>query len=320
MFNNIIKSASRFLLSLLLIIWLGPQESLFAQAEPAAEEATTETVDTSEVTSEEAVEEEEAEPEKISARLGLTTTQFPGDTIKLQALLRAKIDNIWQTLGDEKIEFFVIGDEDETKLGEAITGLKGEATIFTNVKNIPLNSEGYLSFAVRYAGNEQIDESEGDAMIRKAVLTITPEKGDSSYTIHVKAFVPSAEGEMPILEAPVIVTVKRMVGNLMVGEGDTDENGEASIDLPLDLPGDDVGNLQITAMIEDFEEYGNIAATTVQAWGKPVSFKPAEIPKNLWSPNPPIWMVLAFLILMTAVWGHYAVIIYKLNRIKKAGK
>jgi hypothetical protein len=317
MFYNIIKFGSRPLFAFLLVLWLAPGNSLFAQQEPAGEETSTEEVDTSGVETEEAAEEEE--PEKLGSRLGLTTTQFPGDTVRLQALLRAKIDDVWQKLGDQKIEFFAIGDEDETPLGEAVTAANGVATLFASANKMQLNADGYLVFAARYAGNEQLDESEEEAYIRKAVLTLTPEKGDSSLVLNVKAVMPSADGDVPVADATIVVMVQRMVGNLKIGEGTTDENGEASISLPLNLPGDDLGNLFLTAMIEDFEECGNIGASTVQPWGIPVSFKPGEIPRNLWSPNPPIWMVITFLVLMTAVWGHYAVIVYKLNQIKKAG-
>ncbi|MEZ4954748.1 MAG: hypothetical protein R2825_14365 [Saprospiraceae bacterium] len=53
------------------------------------------------------------------------------------------------------------------------------------------------------------------------------------------------------------------------------------------MSGDDHGNLYITAYIEDFGEYGNLAATSVQAWGN-LCPTPSRNCRGLYSPNPPI--------------------------------
>ncbi len=294
------------LLAFLILLWMAPANSLLAQDEPAEEETT-----------EEAAEEEE--PEKIGSRLSLSVTQLPGDSVELSVILRAKIDGVWNKIDGGKILFFAIGDEDETPLGEAVTNLAGVGSAKAGIKDMPLNSEGYLTFAARFEGNDQLEESDDEISVLKAILTLTPVKGDSSYTIFVKAMAPSPDGDIPLMEADVVIFIKRMVGRLKVGEGTTDENGEAEIEFPTDLSGDDLGNLFITARIEEFEEYGNLAATTVQPWGKPVSTAIEELPRSLWSPHPPAWMVITFFVLMAAVWGHYGVIVYKLRQIKKSG-
>lgn len=290
----------KIVLALLITFWLMPAYT-YAQDEPAKEEATEE------------VAEDEA-PEKPSSRMSLTTTQFSGDTIELQGLLRAKFDKSWTPIPDGKVSFFGVGDEDETPLGEVSTNAKGIASLKVNVSKMPLNADGYLAFAARFEGNEQVEGSDADASIIKANMEMTPIKDDSTITISLKV----TAGEAPIAEADVALYVKRMVGRLKVGEGTTDEDGNVDIEFPTDLAGDDKGNLYITAMIEDFEEYGNIAAATVQPWGRPISYKFEELPKALWSPHPPSWMVITFFLLMAAVWGHYAIVVYKISQIKKA--
>ena len=148
-----------------------------------------------------------------------------------------------------------------------------------------------------------MEGSEGDGSVTRAKMALTPVKEDSSITISLKVTALTAAGEVPIAETDVAVYVKRMIGRLKVGEGTTDEEGNLEIEFPMDLPGDDKGNLYITAVIEEHEEYGNIAAATVQPWGLPVSYQNTELPKSLWSPHPPSWMVIAFFVLMAAVWG-----------------
>ncbi len=266
-----------------------------------------------------AQEEEEEVVEKVRSRMSLSTTQMPGDTIELSALLRAKIDNVYQKIGDAEIEFFAVGTEDDIALGKSTTNALGTAKIKISSKSIEKDEEGYMNFSASFAGNDQLKASDDDVAILKANLTLTPVKEDSLLIIKISAIAPSADSIVPLAEADVSLFVKRMIGRLKVSEETTDENGEVDIEFPTDLSGDDKGNLYITAFIEDFEEYGNLAATSVQAWGKPVSYAVEDLPRTLWSPNPPIWMVLTFFILMAAVWGHYFVIISKLLKMRKMG-
>lgn len=266
-----------------------------------------------------AQEEEEEPAKKEKSRMGLSTTQMPGDSIELSALLRAKIDDVYQKIGDAEIEFFAVGAEDEISLGKSTTNALGTAKIKIGSNTVEKNEEGYMTFSARFDGNDELKGSDDEVSILKANMTLTPVKEDSSFTIKINVSAPTTDSVTALAEADVSLYVKRMIGRLKVGEGTTDENGDAEINFPKDLSGDDHGNLYITAYIEDFGEYGNLAATSVQAWGKPVSYAIEELPRALWSPNPPIWMVLTFFILMGAVWGHYVVIISRLLKMRKMG-
>ena len=267
-----------------------------------------------------AQEEAEEKIEKVRSRMSLSTTQMPRDSIELSALLRAKIDKVYQKISDAEIEFYAVGSEDETALGKGTTNTLGTVTIKVSSKAIEKDEEGYMNFSARFDGNGQLKSSDDDVAILKADLTLTPVKEDSLLTIKINAVSSTPDSIIPLVEADVSVFVKRMIGRLKVGEETTDENGEVEIEFPSDLPGDADGNLYITAFIEDFEEYGNLAATSIQSWGQPISYEIVDLPRSLWSPNPPIWMVLTFFILMAAVWGHYIVIISRLSKMRKMGK
>lgn len=280
---------------LLFLLWLAPTGTVLSQ------------------------DEGEEEVEKARARMGLTVTQMPGDSIELNALLRAKIDGSYQKISEAEIEFFSVGTEEEVSLGKQTTGANGVALLKVSAANLSPNEDGYLSFIARFGGNDEVDEDETDASILKASISLSAEQEDSLLYLTVKALAPSEEGEVPLEEADVVFFVKRMVGKLKVGEGTTDENGEARIAFPIDLAGDNNGNVFITAQIEDFGEYGNLAASIEEPWGRPVSYEIKELPRALWSPNPPVWMVITFFILMVAVWGHYMVIIYNLSKLNKDG-
>jgi hypothetical protein len=104
---------------------------------------------------------------------------------------------------------------------------------------------------------------------------------------------------------------------LKIGEGTTDENGEATVEVPANLPGDDNGNITLLAKLDENETFGNLEASAVQQWGLPVSSKVQDQPRALWSENPPIWMLVTFIVLMVVVWGHFVVIVYELFRLRK---
>ena len=156
---------------------------------------------------------------------------------------------------------------------------------------------------------------EGELSIQKALLVITPLKDDS--VLNVKAKLTDAATGAPVTKATVGIFVKRAFFPLKVGEGATDENGEVTVEVPGNLPGDAKGNITLIARLDESEIYGNVEADSQQPWGAAVSDKAATQPRALWSTHPPLWMLFTFLILVTTVWGHYIVIIFELFRLRK---
>jgi len=264
--------------------------------------------------------EEVEEEETIKSRMSLTADQFPDSTIILNGLLRAKIEASYQKIPGRKVSFFSVNPEgEETQLGDTITGPNGIATLRLNKTNLNMNEEGYYSLLARYEGDDKMDGSESDLLLRPAKLLMEPIEADSTFTLSIQAMAESTEGPLPIAAAPVSVYIKRMFSSLKVAEGETDEAGMVELEFPSGLAGDADGNLEITVKIEETEEYGNLTALSTQKWGYAVSTAPQEMKRALWSPHPPTWMVITFFILMGAVWIHFAIIIINLFRIKAQG-
>ena len=113
------------------------------------------------------------------------------------------------------------------------------------------------------------------------------------------------------------IFVRRSFSALKIGEGTTDENGEATVEIPNNLPGDANGNITLLAKLDENETFGNLEASVIQKWGVPVSDKLEDQPRALWSSHPPLWMLITFFILMGIVWGHYIVIVVQLFRLRK---
>jgi len=118
--------------------------------------------------------------------------------------------------------------------------------------------------------------------------------------------------------------VKKSFGLLPL-EGDfttTDENGEASVDFPTDLPGDVSGNVIVIARVEDDEKLGNVEAMKTVNWGIPVKAESGVAVRSLSSSrdNAPWPLTITVTSLVVIVWGIIFYILYQLVLIKKAGK
>lgn len=256
------------------------------------------------------------EKSSISPALDFMIVQKGDNTIDLKAMVKAKIKGTFIKLPLLKISFFQVSDTVEKDLGFLITDQNGKATL--NVKNESLltTKDGSLNFKASFAGNKQMETADGEVTVKKAQLQITPVKEDSLLTVKVKFMAPGA-ADSAGKDLTIGIFVKRSFNPLKIGEGTTDENGEVTVEVPANLPGDDKGNITLLAKIDENETFGNLEASATQKWGIPVSAKQQEQPRALWSAHPPIWMLVTFIALMVIVWGHFIVIVFELFRLRK---
>lgn len=257
------------------------------------------------------------ETEMISPAITFTAVQKSDMSIELKAALQAKVKGQFVKLYKMKVSFYRVVNEEAQELGFAITDGNGKATFQVKGDSLLVDKEGNLQFKAAFAGNKAMEAAEEVVSFKRARLEITPVKEDSLLSVQVKLVDLGTGQEVPVKDATVGIFVKRMFLPLKVGEGTTDEAGTAAIEFPQHLPGDAKGNLTLIGRLDENEVYGNLEATSVQQWGVPVSDKIEELPRALWSTNPPIWMMVTFVILMGTVWGHYLVIIIQLFRLRK---
>lgn len=253
----------------------------------------------------------------ISPSLNFITVQKADNSIDLKAALTAKVKGWVIKLRQLKITFMQVTADAEKELGYVITDGYGKAVLNIKTDSLKANSEGKLLFKAIFAGNKQMDPADGEVAIKRARLEITPVKEDSLLSIKVKLIDIATGTEIPVPETVLGIFVQRSFKPQKIGEGTTDENGEATIEVPNNLPGDAKGNITLLAKLDENETYGNLETAVVQKWGLPVSDKLNELPRALWSSHPPYWMMATFIILMSTVWGHYLVIIIQLFRLRK---
>jgi len=256
-------------------------------------------------------------PELISPSLKFVAVQKGDNTIDFNAALIFKKKGTLLKLPFLKVTFVAINGTDEKVLGFAITNGEGKANFYLKADSLKADGEGKLHFKAVFAGNKAMNPTEQEVSFKRARLEIVPVKVDSLLTVKLKLIDFSTGIEVPVKEVTLGVFVNRSFNPLKLGEGATDESGEVTVEIPSNLPGDANGNITLSGRLNENEIYGNLEVSSAQKWGVPVSDKIAELPRELWSPHPPLWMLITFIILMGTVWSHYVVIVVQLFRLRK---
>ncbi len=257
------------------------------------------------------------EAELISPAIELISIQKGDSSVDLKAIVKAKVDGKMRKLYGLKAVFYMITDSAETAVGTVVTDRNGFAILNIKAGQLVTNTDGTLHFKVSVAGPKNLEAGEGEVTVKRAMLIMTPVKEDNLLSVQLKLIDLSTGEEKPVPETAVGLFVKRSFYPMKLGEGNTDENGEASIEVPNNLPGDPLGNITLLGKLDENETYGYLETASTQKWGVAVSNRIEDQPRALWSSHPPLWMLITFIILMTAVWGHYIVIVYELFRLRK---
>ena len=262
-----------------------------------------------------------AEPELLSPGLDIIAVQKMDNTIDLKVAMKTKYNGTFYKLYALKVDFVQVTDSAENPLGSVVTNRDGKCLLTVDATKLKTDAEGKIHFKASFAGKNGkkigLDVAEGEVTITRGRLEITPVKEDSLLTVKVKLISVGNGVDTPVKETVVGIYVKRSFSALKIGEGTTDESGEAVVEIPQNLPGDDKGNIILMAKLDESEQFGNLEASVAQPWGSKTSFAIQEAPRALWSSHPPMWMLITFIVLMVVVWGHYIIIVYEMFRLKK---
>lgn len=142
-------------------------------------------------------------------------------------------------------------------------------------------------------------------------LKLSTEEGKKVIVATVKT------NDKPVEGAKVALTVKRTFGELPIGAEDTLDDGTAAVPFPVGLPGDAQGNLQVIAEIKAPKDFAGTRFQAPIAGGKIIPPEKDPFPRALWSPRAPVILVATLFILLGAIWGTYAYVVFQLIQIKK---
>ncbi|MBR9998215.1 MAG: hypothetical protein KFF73_04550 [Cyclobacteriaceae bacterium] len=125
----------------------------------------------------------------------------------------------------------------------------------------------------------------------------------------------------PVPELDLYFYVERTFKPLPIGDifNTTDEEGKVTIEFPVDLPGDSLGNVIILARIQESDEFADTEVKQEIKWGVPLEIRDNENKRSLWAAgaNAPIPLLILVNSLILIAWSIIFYLIFKLYRISR---
>lgn len=241
----------------------------------------------------------------------------------LKATAKSKVNGKFQQVANISLAFYIDDSETKVLLGKATTDHSGNAVMqIKSVASEIWKSSASQSFSVSNQENKEFNASEAAVSIVKAKITLDTLENKSivATLLELKDSV-----WMPVKEVDIKVAVKRMLGELNVGETatyTTDSLGVVTAEFARDsLPGDSKGNLVLIAKVDEHEIYGNLTAELIAPWGVKPSVHSDFNERSLFARKglTPIWLEgLAYSIILL-VWSIIIYLIFQIKKIIKLG-
>lgn len=260
------------------------------------------------------------EAEKKAPDLTFTVKKLTDGSFELKSRLSLFENKIDYPVSGAIVNFTIGSADSLVRIENNVTDRNGYAYAFIKAGNhLKRDPDGVINATAAFAGDSKYEPAEAEATFTETRLTVLCEMVDTIKTVKVEAYKINADGtEAPLKEEAVTVSVQRMFSRLPIGEVTLDEEGKGSVEFPVNLPGDSVGNLQVVAFIADHEIYGNIEASTEIKWGIPKQ-QVLVTHRALWTQIAPLWMIVSLTILLIGVWAHYIYVIIQLIIVKLKG-
>lgn len=220
---------------------------------------------------------------------------------------------------EAEIQFFNILNDEEVLLGSSKTSKEGIAQlILPENQKYNTDGEGYINLRARFNGTDALSEEEEDIMVKDLHLDLNLSVIDSVKTVALTAFTIDSLGvKTPVSDVYITTYLKAMLSKKIINEGAVSD-GVYTFDMTQSFAGDTKGNLTISSIIADNDEYGNIIQEKTVHWGTfNKQLKPDE--NMLWTKAAPIWMYVVLTILLLGVWINYIYTIVNLFKIKNEG-
>lgn len=263
--------------------------------------------------------------EKGTLLLDLTFHQTNDEMPVLKALTRTKIEKKFRPVKGVNVNFFIGEESQEGFLGRMRSNEDGVGLI-----EIPaqfkerLNSDSTYYFIATVTEDEKFEDASSEIEIVKAKIEVTYAENGEEKSVSGKllALGDSGWAEVPAVEMKFVVD--RYFLDLSITEDylETDEFGEASSDFLITIPGDENGNINVGAKIEDHELYGSLTFTEPKQWGTPLIADDSFAERTLWATRDktPVWLLAIANIIILSVWSVIFYLAYQLILIRRIGK
>jgi hypothetical protein len=267
--------------------------------------------------------------EKTAPQPLLTLSYFTRDN-NIQYLMlqtRIKVERKFQPLPGEEVTLFLDSIGAEKQVIKTHTDDNGVAKVIIppSLKSQWDNNSKHTFIGVLQDSSSQ-DVTTTELEITKAKMEIDTSNEDGARTVNVKIISPENGDWLPVKGVDVKVGITRLGGILSAGDEaiyTTDENGTATVTFNKDsIPGDEQGNVVLTARVEDNDQFGNLTVNKKVPWG--VAMKPDKSffnQRTLWSTRfrTPFWLLFMAYATVAGVWGTLIYLVFQIVKIKKIG-
>lgn len=264
-----------------------------------------------------------ASPTLLSVRYFLSENKVP----YLDVNTRKKVGRKFEPVKGIPVNVYFNEASATNLLGKVVTGTNGvgrvalPASFKTSWDS--MDELKFLAVSDSIPGEESLSS---DLTIKKAILVIDTSSAEGIRSVTAQLKEKKGNDWVAVKEIEMKLGVKRILGNLTVGEAETytsDSTGTASAEFKRDsIPGDEKGNIILVARVEDNDNYGNLVVERSVPWGKAVEADTHFWHRSLWSTGnrAPVWLLFIALSIMVGVWGVIVYLIRQLFKIKKMGR
>lgn len=246
----------------------------------------------------------------------------------LEVTTKKKTGRKFEPVNNIPVNIFFGEAESKNLLGNVITDAmgKGRIGLSPSFKNAwdSLSEFKFVAEAKSTTGQAPLTT---DITIKKAILKIDTTSEDGTRIVTAELKEQSGSNWVAVKNIDMKLSVKRMLGNLSVGDEDvftSDSTGQARGEYKRDsLPGDEKGNIILVAKVDDNDTYGTLVTEKKVNWGTQV--EPAKnffAQRTLWSTRlrTPLWLLITVYSIVILVWGTIIYLVFQLIKIKKLGK
>jgi hypothetical protein len=245
----------------------------------------------------------------------------------LEVNTRKKVGRKFEPVKNIRVDIYFNEAEPNNLLGKVITDSigKGRIGLPPSFKNNwdSLNEFKFLAQSEPLSGQETLS---ADINIKKAILIVDTASAEGTRMVTAELKEKNGNDWVPVKDIDMKLAVKRMGGNLSVGDKDfytSDSMGVSSAEFKMDsIPGDQKGIITLVAEVDDNDTYGNLVTEKTVDWGKVISpQKNFFAQRTLWSirSETPIWLLFTVWSIVIGIWGTIIYLVFQILKIKKLG-
>jgi hypothetical protein len=267
--------------------------------------------------------------DSVASKTQLSISYFlPANKVPyLEVNTRKKVGRKFEPVKNIRVDIYFNEAEPNNLLGKVITDSigKGRIGLPPSFKNNwdSLNEFKFLAQSEPSSGQETLS---ADITIKKAILIVDTASAEGTRMVTAELKEKNGNDWVPVKDIDMKLAVKRMGGNLSVGDKDfytSDSMGVSSAEFKRDsIPGDQKGIITLVAEVDDNDTYGNLATEKAVDWGKVIlPQKNFFAQRTLWSirSETPVWLLFTVWSIVIGIWGTIIYLVFQILKIKKLG-